>query len=177
MDSTQLALALDRIKAKEAEETRSLEARIAKARRLIAACEENLQKLRAKYDYEAQELWQEFSGRKPPASAQPVGAAVAPPSRGRGRRLKRGSLDEPVLAMLTAWGVPNFAVASVTDEWNRRIPEMPVNRATMRGVLDRLQTRGKLGIASEGGPGSANPRLWRMENSASNDVPFTGGTG
>jgi hypothetical protein len=162
MDASQVAEALNSIKAQEAEEVRTLEERISRARRAIERSEKRLRAIREDYDRLAHELWQEFSGRKPPPSVQPAAGPTALPRRSEGQRIRRGSLNAPLLAMLKEWGVPVLTVADVSDEWNRRHPELPVHRATVRGILDRLEEQGYLEILDHGGAGSANPRQWRL---------------
>ena len=90
MDATQLAAALDSIKEQERAEVRFLEERLLRARRVIERCEKRLEEIRAEYDRRAHDLWQEFSGRKPPVLVQPAAGALVP-RRGEGRRIRRGS--------------------------------------------------------------------------------------
>jgi hypothetical protein len=157
MDGAQLAETLADLQRKEGEETRNLEDKIDRARRVIERCEKRLRTIHSKYDQQYQSLLEEFRGRRSPPEGSSSLTEGLP-------RVRRGSLDQPLLEFLREWQVGVFTVPMVAEEWNRLHPQEQAQRTTIRGVLDRLAGE-HLEVVNAGGKGSENPRQYRLRES------------
>jgi hypothetical protein len=136
-------------KAESDAKRKKLLARIERAKAIIAVSEAALGRLGAELEVRCQELTREFLNLPVKRERRTV------------RRHPRGTLDQPMLDLIRAETNGTTTVPEACDLWNQRNPDDRIGRGTMRGVLDRLEAKGRLVIVEEGNRGRSNLRIYR----------------
>lgn len=151
MNEADLATALTGLREEFDSKTATLKAKIERAKRVIQRSESRLASLNDQLERRGQDLTRRFLCLSDPE----------PPPPGR-RRLSRGSLDQPVLKMLSQMKQGLVSITDVRAAWNVAHPGMDVGRTTIYGVMERLRSDGHLEVQEDGGQGRAKARLYRL---------------
>jgi hypothetical protein len=151
------AAAATAAKAEYEQETRDLVGQLERGKAKIARLEKRLTAIHDQYRARVAQLGAALLGL-PPEELPP---AMAPAALSHRQERRRGSFDEPVLALAREISSPDVTSREIVEAWNQRNPDQ-ITESTMRSILERLLAKGSLRIAQEGGgKGSGIPRKYR----------------
>lgn len=115
-----------------------------------------------RYQRKLDQLYQELGARVQELSNSYLAIPAQSKEFTTTRRTRRWSLDQPVLAMIRGMKNPIIAAPEVWARWNQEHPEQPVERSTIRGVLERLEREHHLKEVEGGRRGRRNVRTYRL---------------
>jgi hypothetical protein len=141
-------------------ETRDVAAQLERARARVARLEARLTAIHDQHRLKVARLGAALLGLPP---EEPAPSAPEPPGAPKAvRERKRGTLDEPMLALATELASPDVTSRQVQEAWNQRHSDNPITESTVRSILERLDRKGLVYTSLKGGgKGSGIPRKYR----------------
>lgn len=161
MTPDELAAAAAQLREEYEHETKELQEQVERARAKVARLETRLGIVRDQYQQRWGRLSSSFLGLPAPEPAPAPNAPQANPTAESSKR-RRGTLNEPVLALVRELYPPGVSSGRAMTAWNQRHPENTVRDSTVRSILERLEAQGLLAVENEGcGKGSGIPRTYK----------------
>ncbi|HEV2852712.1 MAG TPA: hypothetical protein VHC97_07905 [Thermoanaerobaculia bacterium] len=160
MDSEEFARQVQALADEMSAATARWEARAKKLERDLDRAQRKLQQIRVEHKKRLDDLWASYANGGP--------SPTPPPSQEtqKGRR-RRKSMDAQILQLIREqFHDGDFTVHDVIASWNARHPMDTLSTSTIRGILNRHASDGRLREVEKGGRGNGNLERFALETDA-----------